>query len=143
MEELKQKYAQEVALYENAIEEGQTPEQITKLNLEISKTLEEMIGVLTQVKRDESGNIEVYRKQLIEKLQTIQKEYNGLVRSTDKLETLRRIRQDQKDPSVVRRYLYFFFAVAFFVLVMLFVFSQKKPTAAAIPSSPAIATTFR
>lgn len=143
MDELKQKYAQQVALYENAIEEGQPPEQITKLNLDISKTLEEMIGVLAQVKRDESGNIEQYRNQLIEKLQRIQKEYNGLVRSTDKLETLRRIRQDQKDPSVVRRYLYFFFAVVFFVFVLLFVFSQKKPTAAATPSNAAIATTFR
>ena len=144
MDDLKKTYAQQMAVYEAAIKEGQPPEKIAALNMEISKTLEDMIAILAQVKRDESGRVQEYRGQLLSNLQRIQRDYNGLTQSTDRLETLRRIRQEEKDPSEMWRYLYFFFGLVVVLFLMIFVFgSQKEPTAAAMPINPAIATTFR
>jgi hypothetical protein len=135
MEELKKKYAQQSALYESYIREGASPDKISALNIEISKTLEEMIGILAQTELEE------YRNQLIENLHRIQRDYNGLVQNTDKIETLRRIRAEEYDTAPLKRYLFFFFAILFVILLLL-LFFQRKPTAAAIPSNPAIATTF-
>lgn len=135
MEELKKKYAQQSALYESYIREGASPDKISALNIEISKTLEEMIGILAQTELEE------YRNQLIENLHRIQRDYNGLVQNTDKIETLRRIRAEEYDTAPLKRYLFFFFAILFVILILL-LFFQRKPTAAAIPSNPAIATTF-
>lgn len=144
MDDLKKTYAQQMAVYEAAIKEGQPHEKIAELNMEISKTLEDMIAILAQVKRDESGRVQEYRSQLLSNLQRIQRDYNGLAQSTDKLETLRRIRREEKDPSELWRYLYFFFALVFLLFMLIFVFgSQKNPTAAAMPINPAMATSFR
>lgn len=141
MEELKQKFAQQSALYESHIREGASTAKISALNVEISKTLEEMIGILTNVKEDDQ--IVEYRGQLIEKLQRIQQDYNGLIQSTDTLETLRRIRESQQTVSTasLQIYLFFFFAILLIVFVMM-IFFQKKPMAAPMPSSPAIAASF-
>lgn len=135
MEELKKKYARQSALYESYIREGASPDKISALNMEISKTLEEMIGILAQT------GFEQYRNQLIENLHRIQRDYNGLVQNTDKIETLRRIRREEYDTTPLKNYLFFFFAILF-VIIILLLFFQKKPTAVAIPSNPAIATTF-
>ena len=135
MEELKKKYAQQSALYESYIREGASPEKISALNMEISNTLEEMIGILAQT------GLEDYRNQLIENLHRIQRDYNGLIQNTDKIETLRRIRREEYDTTPLKRYLFFFFAILFVILILL-LFFQRKPTAPAIPSNPAIATTF-
>lgn len=135
MEELKKKYAEQSALYESYIREGASPEKISALNMEISKTLEEMIGILAQT------GLEDYRNQLIENLHRIQRDYTGLIENTDKIETLRRIRREEYDTTPLKRYLFFFFAILFVILILL-LFFQRKPTAAAIPSNPAIATTF-
>lgn len=138
MEELKKKYAEQSALYESYIREGASPDKISALNMEISKTLEEMIGILAQTK---GSGLEQYRNQLIENLHRIQRDYNGLIQNTDKIETLRRIRREEYDTAPLKRYLFFFFAIVFVILILL-LFFQRKPTAAAIPSNPAIATTF-
>lgn len=143
MEDLKGKFAEQSALYESYIREGASVEKISALNVEITKTLEEMIGILTNVKQDDGGYIKDYRSQLIEKLQRIQQDYNGLVQNTDTLETLRRIRQSQQTVSIqsLQMYLIFFFAILLIIFLMM-IFFQKKPTAAPIPRSPAIATSF-
>jgi DNA repair exonuclease SbcCD ATPase subunit len=138
MEELKKKYAQQSALYESYIREGASPDKISALNVEIAKTLEEMIGLLAQAK---GMGIEQYRTQLVENLHRIQRDYTGLKQNTDKIETLRRIRSEEYNTAPLQRYLIFFFAILFVILILL-LFFQRKPTAAAIPSSPAIATTF-
>ena len=138
MEELKKKYAQQSALYESYIREGAPPAKVSALNVEISKTLEEMIGILAKTK---GVGLEEYRNQLIGNLHRIQRDYNGLVQNTDKIETLRRIRREEYDTTPIKQYLFFFFAILFVIIVLL-LFFQKKPTAAAIPSNPAIATTF-
>lgn len=143
MEELKTKYAQQVALYESYIREGADVQKISALNVEIGKTLEEMIGILTNMKEDGGGRIQEQRNQLIEKLQRIQQDYNGLIQNTDKLETLRRIRQSEQTVSTktLQLYLIFFFAILL-VILLLMLFFQKKPIAAPMPSSPAMAASF-
>jgi enoyl reductase-like protein len=143
MEELKAKYAQQVALYESYIQEGAEIQKISALNIEIGKTLEEMIGILTNMKQDNGGLIQEQRNQLIEKLQRIQQDYNGLIQNTDKLETLRRIRESEQTVSTktLQLYLIFFFVILL-VILLLMLFFQKKPIAAPIPRSPAIAASF-
>lgn len=55
----------------------------------------------------------------------------------DRLTSLRGLRND---PS---RLVFFFLVFVGIVLLLVFVFGSQKPTAAAIPSNPAIATAFR
>jgi hypothetical protein len=143
MEELKAKYTEQVALYESYIRDGDSISRITAANEEITKILEEMIGILTNVKQDGRGYVEEERNQLIEKLQRIQQDYNGLIQNTDKLETLRRIRRSEQTVSTqsVQLYLIFFF-VLLLVVFLLMMFFQKKPIAAPMPSSPAMAASF-
>jgi len=146
MDELKKKYALQSAEYEGRISDAlqkqdrNAVEKIKALNIQISKTLEEMIGVLTQTKKDSTGSIKTYRDDLIVKLRQIQRDYNGLLKNTDTLETLRRIRSTEN--AIGRRqlnlYFIFFFGLVLIILLFLLFFGQKKDSAAMTPSTPAM-----
>ena len=146
MDELKKKYALQSAEYEGRISDAlqkqdrNAVEKIKALNIQISKTLEEMIGVLTQTKKDSTGSIKIYRDDLIVKLRQIQRDYNGLLKNTDTLETLRKIRSTEN--AIGRRqlnlYFIFFFGLVLIILLFLLFFGQKKDSAAMTPSTPAM-----
>lgn len=100
MDELRKEYTAVVGEYDRLIREGDVRryEQIKDMNVRIAGILERMLTILAQ-QRDSINNTAEYRDGLVEKLKRIQLDYNGLLQTTDKLETLRRIRAQETDDS--------------------------------------------
>lgn len=100
MDELRKEYQALLQEYDTLIREGNVNdyEQIKNLNVRIAGVLEQMLTILAQ-QRDSINNTAEYRDSLVEKLKRIQLDYNGLLQTTDKLETLRRIRAQETDES--------------------------------------------
>lgn len=113
--------------------------KIVQVNTQISALLDEMIGVLTMAKSS-SSQMTTYRDELIQKLEKIQSDYNGLVRDSDKLTTLRRIRafEDESWKRTLRMYLFVFLALVVVIGILLF-FKRKSQNADMIPATPASA----
>jgi hypothetical protein len=113
--------------------------QIKAMNIALSNRLDSMIAQLTLMKNNSSAEDEL--KQLISTLGTIQRDYAGLIKDTDTLETLRRIRQ-QEDVSAKRElywYLIAFVFIAILLIVYLIFYGKSAATAAiasTVPSSP-------
>lgn len=148
MDELNKKYTSLTSQYDKLVQEtlaepsklDQNVEQVIQINTQISSTLDEMIGILTLAKSSNSDML-LYRDELLAKLDKIQKEYNGLINNSDKLETLRRIRafQDESWKGTLHMYLFAFIAVTILVgLVLMFKKSQNADMTATTPTSPAI-----
>lgn len=147
--ELEARYKQQLHLYDTYIKDAlqsnsvrsDTLDKIKQTNQAIAKTLDDMIGLITQSKQTD-GNIHVYRDELVAKLQRIQKDYNGLLQNTDTLETLRRIRnQEEKEATGTLFWLIVgFLIVCILVLILMIVFGQKKVNADIMPTSPATTT---
>lgn len=96
----------------------------------LDRTIQEMnTGVSSDVDRQ--------RNELIEKLVRIQKDYNGLLVNTDKLETLRRIRgfQETDWKSQLKIYMIVFAVLAVVLLVLIFVRRQKVFSTMTAPTS--------
>jgi hypothetical protein len=147
MNELRTKYLAKSAEYDAAIQRAIATNDITmvaqirQMNTDVSKLLDQMIQALTFAKNDTPILVKE-RDTLVQKLRRIQLDYNGLLVNTDKLETLRRIREQEGDSFKrdLYRYLLFFFIVCVGILLMiLFVKkgSQRDSTAssAATPST--------
>jgi hypothetical protein len=113
--------------------------QIKAINIALSNRLDKMIAQLTMMKTSFSAESEL--KQLIGVLGTIQRDYAGLIKDTDTLETLRRIRQ-QEDISMKRElywYLIIFVFIAILLIAYLIFYGKSAATAAiasTVPSSP-------
>lgn len=107
---------------------------LIQINTQISSTLDEMIGILTLAKSS-SSELTNYRDELIQKLEKIQSDYNGLVRDSDKLTTLRKIRafEDDSWKSTLRWYLFVFLAVVAVVGILLLFKRSTPQTIAATP----------
>jgi hypothetical protein len=110
--------------------------KIIQVNTQISSVLDEMIGVLTLAKTSGS-QLQIYRDELIQKLEKIQRDYNGLIRESDKLTTLRRIRafEDDSWKRTLRWYLYAFLAVVV-IVGMFLMFKRKSQNADMITATP-------
>ena len=113
--------------------------EIRVLNAAIDKRLSEMIQQLVTMKNNYSAEDEL--QALLADLRQIQRDYNGLIKETDTLETLRRIRQ-QEDVSI-KRELYWYLIVFVFVAILFIgylIFYGKRaataPIANTVPSSP-------
>jgi hypothetical protein len=113
--------------------------EIRVLNAAIDKRLSEMIQQLVMMKNNYSAEDEL--QALLADLRQIQRDYNGLIKETDTLETLRRIRQ-QEDVSI-KRELYWYLIVFVFIAILFIgylIFYGKRaataPIANTVPSSP-------
>jgi FtsZ-binding cell division protein ZapB len=143
MDELREKYKTQLRDYETSVNraiESEDASQIPVLqakNVAIAQTLDKMIETLTFLKK-ETPSIKDERNELVGKLKTIQRDYNGLKSSTDQLETLRRIRQQESGEANRQLYLYFgfFLLVCLIIIVYLAFMSHKKVTTAASASIP-------
>jgi hypothetical protein len=98
-----------------------------------------MLTLLATMKQNNSAEAEL--TELLADLRQIQRDYNGLIKETDTLETLRRIRQ-QEDVSI-KRELYWYLIIFVFVAILLIaylIFYGKRaataPIANTVPSSP-------
>lgn len=143
MDVLRGQYTRQLNEYDRLVNQalatGNTRQlpRIRQLNVSLGKTLDEMIGQVTFLKRN-SPTIKRERDQLTEQLRRIQREYNALVANRDQLETLRRIRQ-QESTEANRQlywYLFAFFGLVVVLLVAMLFFSYRKETTAAIASTP-------
>lgn len=150
MDELKTRYnalmSQYNALAEQALAEPAKLDgnvaRIIEINTQISAVLDEMIRILT-LARTSGSRMTEYRDELIQKLEKIQADYNGLVRDSDKLTTLRKIRafEDESWKRTLRLYLFTFLAVVVLVGIIL-MFKKKKSQMDMIPATPASAMTM-
>lgn len=144
MDALNAKYMKLMAEYENhvseAIKSGNIQphvEALKGLNQQISQTLDQMIAITAKAKESHAT---LYRDDLIQKLDRIQKDYNGLAQSTDQLETLRRIRRDQASTANQFFWTYFSLFLVLCVAVLLFLFFKKDvQSSVTVMSTPKIA----
>jgi hypothetical protein len=150
MDEAKKQYTEQLREYDRIIDtaiQSQDLSQLPKirqLNTALAKTLNKMIEDMTYLKKD-TPDIRQLRDELLDRLRTIQKDYNGLLTNTDQLETLRRIRQQESRQAdrELYVYLFFFFIVALcIVLLVLFMSGQKNEATAASASMPPMAATL-
>ena len=113
--------------------------EIIAINIALTNRLDAMLTLLATMKQNNSAEAEL--TELLADLRQIQRDYNGLIKETDTLETLRRIRQ-QEDVSI-KRELYWYLIIFVFVAILLIaylIFYGKRaataPIANTVPSSP-------
>lgn len=143
MDALRQQYMTQRKEYDELVELAVRTEDVTQLpklremNASLAKLLNQMIEQLTFLKKN-TPSINKERDELISRLRQIQRDYNGLLVNTDKLETLRRIRQQESRESTRQLYLFliFFLLVSLGIVVYLMFMTQKKDTTAAMASIP-------
>ena len=112
---------------------------IIAMNVALSNRLDTMLTLLASMKNNYSAEDEL--NSLLFELRQIQRDYNGLIKETDTLATLRRIRQ-QEDVSI-KRELYWYLIIFVFVAILFIgylIFYGKRaataPIANTVPSSP-------
>ena len=145
MDELRAAHEKQLADYQKMIDEAIENRDATKLpdiratNQALYDRLEVMIRQLTLMKNNYSAENELQK--LLTLLRKIQQDYTNLVKDTDTLETLRRIRQ-QEDVSAKRElywYLIIFVFIAILLIAYLIFYGKSAATAAiasTVPSSP-------
>ena len=118
-------------------------EQIKAKNIQIANMLDQMIRE-SSMSGSMSPDVEAARTELVNKLQRIQTDYNGLIQNTDKLETLRRIRSFKQESSQtdLQMYLFAFLFLALLVIGVLIFKRQNADTAPMMPTSPTTMAAF-
>jgi archaellum component FlaC len=116
-------------------------EKLRALNLQIAAVLEQMLAMVADVK-NETGSLRIARDELTMKLTRIQRDYSDLNKQTDRLETLRRIRQYEQVVADRSMYLYLGIFLAFCLLLLLVVlikgYFQKKLAMTPMPMAASI-----
>lgn len=151
MMELWRDYQAELKKYDESARDAirdPTPaaiEAVKKANMRVAAVLERMIEMNT-LARQQMRNIPFERNELMAKLRRIQEDYNGLLRDTDTLRTLQRIREYEEVKADKSLYTYLIiFLVGCLVLLLVLVLrsgSQSTTTAAPMPSNAAAMTPF-
>jgi len=145
MDALRTAHVNQLTQYQNIIETAITEKDSSKLpeiiamNIALTNRLDTMLTLLATMKQNNSAEAEL--TELLADLRQIQRDYNGLIKETDTLETLRRIRQHE-DLSI-KRELYWYLIIFVFVAILLIaylIFYGKRaataPIANTVPSSP-------
>jgi len=111
-------------------------DRMKTINTQMASILDNTIHEMTA--SGPSGDITRQRDELIQKLVRIQRDYNGLLVNTDKLETLRRIRGFQESDWKSQLKIYMIVLAVLAVALALFVlFRRQKTLSSAIaPTSP-------
>lgn len=111
-------------------------EKMKELNLQMAQLLDSEIAGLTSA--GARGELATQRDELVEKLRRIQKDYNGLLVNTDKMQTLRRIRgfQEEDWKGKLKLYIIFFSILAGIMLLLVLFKRQKTESTNIAPISP-------
>jgi len=135
MDELEQQYQTLHKSYESLIASGDPNSvgDIERLNKHLSSILSRMLQKVATV-RDSAANIQTYRDDLSKRLIRIQHDYNGLATSHDKIETLRRIRHDQKTNFDTAFFWYALFLIIACILLFFAIVIKGGHVAAANPA---------
>jgi hypothetical protein len=136
---MKSRFAQEEAEYEAAIKQGDVA-GAQAMNVQLSQTVSSMLAAAAANPDD----IDSYRDELVKKLIRIQRDYNGLITSTDQLETLRRIRgyEASKFDSTFLFYLWAFLLLCIVLLVVVLFKTQRVAITPMSAPSPAMTPAF-
>jgi hypothetical protein len=142
-------YKQRVAAYDTAIAssvEQNDPSRMSELRTlseGIQATLTKMIEDLTYLKK-ETPDIAKERDGLLETLRRIQRDYGAMLSSTDDLETLRRIRQQENGEAqrLLMMYLLAFLFVSMLLVVYLLYSGRKADTAITSAPTPTMSPTL-
>jgi hypothetical protein len=120
MEELEQKFQKQKAVYDQLVADALTNSDSNAIT-SIAATKKAMSDTLSEMlELSESTNRNDQQEELIRRIMEIQRDYNGLLVSTDKLETLRKIRQFQDSRADVNLKIYGLgFLIASLALVIL------------------------
>lgn len=119
-------------------------DEITELSSQISATLDKLISKLAAEEAKGNANFATKRTELTERLAQIKKDYAGLVSATDRMTTLKRIRdfEEKKANSGLKYYLIFFgVAVSLLIVIIFRKMFQSSPNPLAtnpIASTPTI-----
>jgi hypothetical protein len=150
MSDYKRQYTALYAQYMQLIEEGlanparaaEKVPQVMAVATQIATVLDEAAKDLALVPSPSEAIIAEQQK-LTERLQQIQRDYNGLAQNADKVETLRRIRAYQDESW---RPTFAFHLIAFFVLaIILFLvvlFMRQRENVTTSPMSATMRPTF-
>jgi hypothetical protein len=111
-------------------------EKMKALNTRMATLLDGTITEMTSA--GVTGDLARQRDALIEKLRRIQRDYNGLLVNTDKMETLRRIRGFQEEDWKGKLKLYIvFFAILAGIMFLVVLFKRQRVDSTNIaPMSP-------
>jgi hypothetical protein len=135
--------AQYEALMKDTLDNNK-PENIPRL-VELSKQLTAILNAEIEKKSTniKGDRIDIAQQKLVERLQQIQMDYNGLLTTTDDLETLRRIRQYESQETKTLLYWHLvFLMIVFLVIVLFLIFYRKEVTIAATPMSAPMTPSF-
>ena len=122
MDDLEKKFQQQKTVYDNLVANAlanndATPATISAIadaKAAMKETLSEMLAL------SESTNKNDQQAELIRRIMEIQRDYNGLLVSTDKLETLRKIHQFQDSKTDANLKIYgLSFLVGCFALIVI------------------------
>jgi len=149
MDVLEKQYRERLNAYDRLIAQtirdpskiSSTLPQIQAIQTQMSSIVDKMIGEVTLAKQGD--RLAQRRNELIEQLQRIQRDYTDLRNSSDKLETLRRIRafEDQSWQGTFQMYLIAFIVfVVVVALVLIFKRIQAPAINAMTPSNPTAIT---
>jgi len=142
--ELKTEYDAKSTEYKSLIDQAvvsgnaQSIDRIRTLNVELSNLLEQMISTVSPTQP--SGSIEATRDELVRRLRRIQVDYNGLLETTDELETLRRIRAQEEGGFLQVFYWHLIALAVVFVSALGVMIYMRRQTSPATTASPTMST---
>lgn len=142
--ELKTEYdaksAQYKELIDSAVLSGNTKsiDQIRRLNVELASLLEQMMTTVSPTRPTQ--DIDSLRTELVGRLRRIQRDYNGLLQTTDELETLRRIRAQEDGGFVSVLYWHLIALAVVFVGILGAMLYMRRQTSPATTASPTTST---
>jgi hypothetical protein len=146
MDELNKEYAKLMAEYEDHVQKAIASEDIKphadklkSLNTQIADVLDKMIQITAQSKEVQATD---YRTDLLQKLDKIQKDYNGLSQKTDQIETLRRIRANQTVDTNFNLYFFLFLAICVLLILLIFFRGQNSDSVTSMANRPAAMPAF-
>lgn len=131
------KSARYTSLIDTAVRTGDTAKmnEIRQLNVELTSLLEQMLSTSSPLSR-ETQKLRQSRDELAARLRKVQMDYNGLVQTTDELETLRRIRAQESDGFTALFYWHLIFLGIVFVAVLAGMIYVRRQTTNATTASP-------
>ena len=111
-------------------------EKMKSINTQMARLLDGAISDMTS--GGARGDLASQRDALVEKLRRIQREYNGLLVNTDKVQTLRRIRgfQEEDWKGKLKLYIIFFSILAGIMFLVILFKRQKADSTNIAPMSP-------
>lgn len=121
MEDLEAKFQHHKRIYDTLVAETLRTNDLTKIDQVLTATQTMSESLSEMLAQSAKSGTTVQQEELIRRIMEIQRDYNGLLVSTDKLETLRRIHQfmSVQQDAGLRMFGTFFIIASLGILVMI------------------------